>query len=365
MGITLQQYRASIGRWNAGKMSCTSVSPDTDCLDEHTTIPDLTRNDFVMKGPWKAHALLLLLAITMFTLPLPVWCQANRWMLDCHYWLLWPLTHLPLKTPLLMWEYAAIWAINVFKNLLLIGGVEQNPAPDNLTPEQRIQEQDEVLVELCANAPTTEVRDTLCLYDPRLDSRALERQVNKSSKSALVVSLTHLGVPGMQDYNKETCVSSLICRLQNLMPDQCELCKQRYCVKLADIPLLSCKICGQGSHDSCIMDHLKISDSDHDSLTPSKAWEQVNPSILRGVHYLCAACEENNIPAEEAGKLKKKLKSTPHEGEVDEIPVDDQDPTQPVFTQDDSISESPLGSLDQHNPLWLQEIRKQTMIEMI
>ena len=119
------------------------------------------------------------------------------------------------------------------------------------------------------------LQDTLHLYDIKLKNQALERQVNKYGKSALVVILAHLEMPGMQDYNKETCVTSLIFRLQNLMPDQCGLCKQRYCVKLADIPLLSCKICGQGSHDSCIMDHLKISYSDRDSLTPSKAWERV------------------------------------------------------------------------------------------
>ena len=75
-----------------------------------------------------------------------------------------------------------------------------------------------------------------------------------------------------------------------------------------------------------------------------QAWEQVNPSMLPGVH-LCEACE-HSILSEEAGKLKK-LKSTPHIGGVDKIPVGDQDPTQPVFTQDGSGFDPPLWPLDQ------------------
>ena len=104
--------------------------------------------------------------------------------------------------------------------LLIIGGVELNPGP---VPDRElnIQEQDAIVAELCADAPNNDVRDTLRLYDPRLDTRALVKQLNRASKNSLVESLSYLGQDGMSDYTKEACITALICRVQNLFPDQC------------------------------------------------------------------------------------------------------------------------------------------------
>ena len=74
--------------------------------------------------------------------------------------------------------------------LLIIGGVEVNPGPDR---ELNIEEQDTIVAGLCAEAPNNDVRDTLRLYDPRLDTRALVKQLSRASKNSLVESLSYLG----------------------------------------------------------------------------------------------------------------------------------------------------------------------------
>ena len=81
----------------------------------------------------------------------------------------------------------------------MIAVVEQNPDPNSLRDET-IQEQDDVLVELCASATSPEIPDTLRIYDPRLDNRTLERQVNKVGKGTLILNLSHLTIPRRHVY---------------------------------------------------------------------------------------------------------------------------------------------------------------------
>ena len=119
--------------------------------------------------------------------------------------------------------------------LLIIGGVEQNPGPAQLSTEQQLQDLDGILARLSSNAPSNDVRDTMRLYDPRLDQKALERQINKASKSALVACLAYLGRSDMNEFTKDACVTAMICRIQNLLPDQCNLCKKQYCINITDI----------------------------------------------------------------------------------------------------------------------------------
>ena len=77
----------------------------------------------------------------------------------------------------------------------------------------------------------------------------LERQINKASKSALVACLAYLGRSDMNEFTKDACVTAMICRIQNLLPDQCNLGREQYCINVTDTPLLPCAVCGQGTHD--------------------------------------------------------------------------------------------------------------------
>ena len=105
-------------------------------------------------------------------------------------------------------------------------------------------------------------------------------------------------------------MKAFICRIQNLLPDYCPLCKQEYCTKLKDPNLLNCKVCGQKAYHSCILDRLGITGEKRSTLTSSDVWKMLNPLGLTGLHYLCAACEVATIPSEDVGKLKRKTKST-------------------------------------------------------
>ena len=67
-----------------------------------------------------------------------------------------------------------------------------------------------------------------------------------------------MAITGQDQYNKITCINSLICRIQNLLPDSCNLCGSEYCVKRNEISLISCEICGQGSHNVCVFEKLGI-----------------------------------------------------------------------------------------------------------
>ena len=233
--------------------------------------------------------------------------------------------------------------------LLIIGGVEQNPGPAQLSTEQQLQDLDGILARLSSNAPSNDVRDTMRLYDPRLDQKALERQINKASKSALVACLAYLGRSDMNEFTKDACVTAMICRIQNLLPDQCNLCKKQYCINITDTPLLSCAVCGQGTHDQCISKFLHLTELECRSFTTADAWSRINPTKLPGLHYLCMECTENTIPSEEAGKLKRKTKSTMmDDAEAATTQLQDRGVSQllDVFTQDNTPGGEDMGTED-------------------
>ena len=230
-------------------------------------------------------------------------------------------------------------ALQCLKALLLIGGVEPNPGPHK-TQDQQIEIQREILSDLCADAPDTTVRDTLRLYDPQLDTKALVKQINLTSKQNIVACLIYLGQPAMTDYKKDTCVNTLICRIQNLFPDDCVFCKEEYCIKLTDTSLLSCKICGQGAHSPCILNHIQLQAAE--TLTAEDIWRKINPTDLPGLHYLCPACEKATIPYEEDGKLKKPKPSIREENDGSHDDVNGEDITQndgdPTFDEEEATS---------------------------
>ena len=124
-------------------------------------------------------------------------------------------------------------------------------------------------------------------------------------------------------------MNSLICRIQNLLPDRCNICGDEYCVKRDEISLLTCEICGLGSHNACILDQFGVL-TEQDAFDPQQASEKLNPTGLPGLHYLCGACEESTIPDKGAGLLKRKssvvASSEPDKGNSDgrKIPLRNQ-----------------------------------------
>ena len=47
-------------------------------------------------------------------------------------------------------------------------------------------------------------------------------------------------------------------------------------MKLDETPLLLCEICGQGSHNECILQQLVI--QTNNTVNPDQAWTMINPT---------------------------------------------------------------------------------------
>lgn len=257
------------------------------------------------KGPWKMHAMVLIIWITLMCFAsCPTITTSGHYSTGStqlaagsfH-----PATHEGPTT------LGGLLSHQCHSALLLIAGVEPNPGP---TPQDgQLPSAEDIMAGLCANAPTTDVRDCLRLYNLGNTSNQHKTAFNKCQKSLLVTTLDYLKKPGQDQFNKSTCVNNLICRVQNLLPDDCNVCEQQYCVRPDDVPLLSCEVCGQGSHDDCILNQFGIPPEEQDVFGPADAVSKLNLSGFPGLHYLCGACEDRLIPDKEAGLLRKSFAS--------------------------------------------------------
>ena len=110
--------------------------------------------------------------------------------------------------------------------LLIIGGVKLNPGPPG--DDAWLETQQNILAGLCPEATSNEIRDCLHLYRPQNSSRQHKIEFGKCQKSVLVATLDFLKVPNQDIFTKPACINTLICRIQNLLPDECGTVKSRY-----------------------------------------------------------------------------------------------------------------------------------------
>ena len=97
-----------------------------------------------------------------------------------------------------------------------------------------------ILASLCANAPDYEIRDCLRKYSPDFSLKRQKSAFNTVTKAILVKSAEYLNIV-TEKLNKPDIVNLLICKVQNLLPDICQLCNASYVSKIDDPPLLSCR----------------------------------------------------------------------------------------------------------------------------
>ena len=173
---------------------------------------------------------------------------------------------------------------------------------------------EDVLAELASQAQEITVRDCIRTYDPNQSSVKQKNAFNALTKDVLVETLKYLGLPNQEAHTKPTCITILMRKMKNLLPKKCGICDEQYYVQRGKVPLLSCGICGQGSHDPCILQKLNVSEADKPNFTPADAHNKINPLSLPGLHYLCMDCEKSTIKeAEPTGRVR--LQST-----ADELP---------------------------------------------
>ena len=191
--------------------------------------------------------------------------------------------------------------------------------------EIKIKAQQDIVAELSVNAPTLEIRDCLRLYKPGNSTTQLQKDLSKCSKPIVLATLDYLKVNEFENYTKPACVTKLVCQIQSLFPDECQVCGDRYCVKLGDTPLLTCEICGQGSHDTCVLQQLKIPQDDWKEVQADQIKAMCNPHNMPGIHYLCGACKLATIPAKDTGMMKKKP-NAPQEAPAEEPNTQEETP---------------------------------------
>ena len=109
------------------------------------------------------------------------------------------------------------------------------------------------LAGLSAHAPTLDTRDCLRIYNPQKNTKQLKTDLNRCPKETIIATLEYLNITGYEAYTKPASIIWLICRIQNLLPDICQICEEPYCLQKDEVALLICEICVQGCHNVCIL----------------------------------------------------------------------------------------------------------------
>ena len=129
-----------------------------------------------------------------------------------------------------------------------------------------------------------------------------------------------LNICNFESKTKKPLAQLIICRIQNLLPENCTICSERYRISINEEPLLDCAICGQGVHKSCWTTLATAMANDINDLTDlnAKSFKDLfNPLKLPGLYYICDMCKVTTIPNEESGNSKrKKLKDNTTQPEL-------------------------------------------------
>lgn len=153
-------------------------------------------------------------------------------------------------------------------------------------------EVDSLVAELCAATDSSDVKECIRSYKYGRNFNQLKRDFNRFNKPVLLSTMEHLNVPVVSNTTKPDLVQKVILRFQNLLPDICNECDQRYQVKKDDDPLLCCKICGQEVHRECFINKYVREDLQED-LTAEKVQEIINPLGISGMYYVCKPCAKS------------------------------------------------------------------------
>ena len=399
MGITLDHYRASIGSFNVLKrkqkgFKKTNESESSDQCPptnhQHST------NKPKCYGPWKLAKMLVFTLIIILSLPVPLLAsstpsttslllpshQSNETEMECmnmqstysnefydpsetelalpdedakhlpqvtnfsymyehpsqtlhpKYFSVSPvpqnlLDALPIQTTTLPYQCHRL--------LLLISGIESHPGP---TPE-------DIMADLCTNAPTTEVRDCLRTYILNsADLDALHKHiVSKNNRSSLESTLNYLLNPMLtdikpEDYTVKGLAYQLIYRIENLLPETCTHCSEEYCHHITDIPLLACSVCGQGAHTPCVFRTLLVEEDERANFTPEMASKKINPLMIPELKYLCKDCAEDYLPDKKDGLKKSVEKQRARTESVSHVHIRETTPETEDATEDATHAEA-------------------------
>ena len=170
--------------------------------------------------------------------------------------------------------------------------VEDIVDASQVVPKEHLDEMDkatDILANLCAFAPDTEIRDCLRRYQPGKNVIQLRSAFNRDTKIIVTNTLEYLGVTAnWNEYMKPECVDKLIYRIKNLQPKICEYCNDTYTVDKDASTLLPCHRCGQDVHRTCLLNILKV---DNQDMIEADVRKMLNPFGIPSLHHLCKECE--------------------------------------------------------------------------
>lgn len=177
----------------------------------------------------------------------------------------------------------------------------------NSCQQHDINKRQTIIAELCSNAPNNVVRDCIRLYDPH----------------------------------------NLICRIQNLFPDTCQICNEKYCIRRTDKTFLACKVCGQEIHKECFVNLFPDG-------TPN-----YYPYNVPAIYYICGACELEVIPQEETSPTyqTQNLPSAPGTSTECQPNL-----SQPASSETESQAPPSLSNEDEEDDITLPKTQPETHI---
>jgi hypothetical protein len=188
---------------------------------------------------------------------------------------------------------------------------------ENALIEKSIEAED-LIAELCLGAPSECVKFCLRNYQYDKSISQIEKDVEREKVQTLRDTAQYLNIPKYELKTKKLLAHLIICRIQNLLPENCTICNDRYRISISETPLLECCICGQGVHTECWTELAKVKgnlDNMFD-LNAASFQDIYNPLKLPGMFYICKICQESTIPDDDSGNTKRKPKEALQEEPV-------------------------------------------------
>ena len=160
-----------------------------------------------------------------------------------------------------------------------------------------------VISALIVTAPTEDVKNVLRVYTYGKSTRNIEKEMHRFGVQQLQKTSSYLNIDDGVQYLKNELINNIICRIQNLLPEKCDICNEVYIMGNEDSILLPCEKCGQEFHQKCLFQILQICQKE--KIDRQLVQKMINPFDLSSLRYLCKSCDEATIPLKGSARKKK------------------------------------------------------------